>query len=199
MAQVQLRGDPLWGKPCLGYSVQARFDEASIARLVELQTNIAALPDLPELHWTPPATMHVSLFSVVPVRWPDEGKAALWARLGARVLKEVAASECAANLQIGFKELCFTETALILSSADQPGPILRLRARLNALTVGAGLPAQTFDRTHVTLARPSRDELFDEARGAQVERVPAAVDVAVLAVVAIRELIYPSLGYEVLD
>jgi hypothetical protein len=143
--------------------------------------------------------MHVSLFSVVPVRWPDEGKAALWERLGAKVLKEVAAAEYADHLQIGFQELCLTDTALILFTTDQPAPIRRLRARLSALTVAAGLPAQTFDRVHVTLARPSRDELFDAARVAQVERIPAAVDVAVLAIVTIRELIYPSLEYEVLD
>lgn len=199
MAEAYLRGDPLWGKPCLGYSVQARFDEASVALLAGLQTKIAAVPDLPELLWTPPATMHVSLFSVVPVRWPDEGKAALWDRLRAGVLKAVATFERPDHLAIGFQELCFTETALILSTADQAAPVRRLRAQLNALTVAAGLPMQTFNRTHVTLARPSRDERFGEARVAEVERIPATVEVAVEAIILIRELVYPSLEFEVLD
>ncbi len=119
MSEKRLRADSLWGKPCLGYSIQARFDEESIARLAELQGRIAALSNLPRLNWTPSATMHVSIFSVVPVRWPEAGKAASWGRLRDRVRSEVASTKWPESLVIGFRELAVTETALILFTPDQ--------------------------------------------------------------------------------
>lgn len=183
----------------MGYSVQARFDEESIARLAEVQRRVAAIPNVPRLHWTPPAATHVSLLSIVPVRWPAAGKSELWARLGERVLLEVASAKWPDRLVIGLHELAVTETALILFTPDQPAPIRRLRARLNALAAADGQPPQTFDRTHVALARPSHDELVDEARIAETERTPAAVDVAVSAIITIKELVYPSLEFETLN
>jgi len=199
MAERRLSADPLWGKACLGYSVQARFDKESIERLAELQDRIAALPKLPRLHWTPPATMHVSLFSIVPVRWPDAGKSAVWRQLREKVRSEVASAKWPDRLAITFHELAVTETALVLFTRAQAAPIRQLRARLNAVAVAGGQPAQTFDRTHVTLARPSHDALVDAARIAEIERTPAAVDVGISAIITVKELTYPSLDLEVLD
>ena len=198
MGVVRVREDRLWGKPCLGYSVQARFDEAGIARLTELQTRIAALPPRPRLHWTPPATMHISLFSVIPVRWADEGKEELWEQLRDKVLNAVASSEWLGALTVRFHELVITNTALILSTPNQPEPIRRLRARLNAIVVAASLPSQDFDRTHMTLARPSCDDLLDERWVGGIEHFPVNVEAGIVSIVPIRESVYPTLEYELL-
>ncbi|HEY3950680.1 hypothetical protein [Phenylobacterium sp.] len=198
MAKVHLRKDPLWGRPCLGYSVQGRFDDRSLARLAAFQSEVLRGRSA-GLHRTPAGAMHISVFSIVPVRWPDAGKDDLWTGLKAGVLEAIASADPAEGLAIRFEETRVTETAVILSTPEQPAPIRRLRDSLNALVVAAGLPAQAFDRTHLTLARPARDRLLDAASVAELERTRAKVEVRLHAMKLIRERVYPSLEIEVLS
>lgn len=169
----------------------------SLGRLAYLQ-NAIAIRHPTGLHLTPPPTMHISVFSLVPVRWPDQGKTALWAKLKASALEEIASIRLPESFSCDFQEVRVKETAIILSTPEQPAPIRRLRDRLNELIVGAGLATQTFDRTHVTLARPAEDQRLDASDVADLEQMVAKVDVRVTAVKLVRELVYPSLEIEVL-
>jgi hypothetical protein len=195
MASVHLQNDRLWGEPCLGYSVQAHFDAESTSRLAELQTRTfrgcAA-----RLHLPPPQTLHVSVFSLVPVRWPDEGKEELWKRLIAAGVKDIALQRLGESFSIEFEEVRVTESAIILCTQIQPAPIQDLRQDLNRLVGTLGLPTQAFDRTHVTIARPSEDQLLATDTVTDLECTPARLRVRVHKMCLIRELVYPSLQFE---
>jgi hypothetical protein len=196
MPKFHLHRDPMWGQPCLAYNIQALFDEESLARLAEVQDRVWRRCGN-VMRPTPPDTMHVSVFPIIPVRWESNGKEAIWKRLEPLVRQELAV-EAANAVSIRFLELKITPSALILSTPRQPGPIYRLRDRLNALAASADLPTKAFDRTHITLARPDRDETMEPAAVARVEATPAVVDVHVQAFRLIKETVYPSLEVTVL-
>lgn len=197
MTSVQLRADRLWGKPCLGYSLQAHFCEASIRGLRGVQEALAAVA--PEgMRWLSPDTFHLSVFSLVPVRWPDEGKSELWDRLQTAVGQEIARYAWD-DFSIQLREAQLTETALILSTPEQPAAVAHFRARLNSIVMAAGLPSQSFDRTHVTIARPSGNQCVAARRVGSIERAFNGIAVDVRKFSLVRELVYPSLQLEVLD
>ncbi|WP_425994239.1 hypothetical protein [Caulobacter sp. DWR1-3-2b1] len=186
----------MWGQPCLAYNIQALFDEESLARLADVQDRVRRRCG-GIMRPTPPHTMHVSVFSIIPARWVSNDKEAIWKRLEPLVRQELSV-EAANAVSIRFLEIRIAPSALILSTPHQPGPIHRLRDRLNALAASVDFPTQTFDRTHLTLARPDRDGTMDPAVVAEVEATPAVVDVQVRAIRLIRETVYPSLEIDVL-
>lgn len=197
MADVRLQNDRLWGEPCLGYGVQAHLDAESTSRIAGLQ--IRAFRDRAvRLHLTPPQTLHISVFSLVPVRWPDEGKADVWKRLKAAGVKDVVSPRLGESFSIEFKEMRITNSAIILCTQQQPAPIRSLRRDLNQFVEGLGMPKQAFDRTHITVARPSEDQLLAGDVVADLESIPARLQVTVQRMTLIRELVYPSLQFEVL-
>ena len=196
MSKFHLRRDPMWGQPCLAYNIQAFFDEEGMARLADVQDRVSRLCG-GVMRLTPPHTMHVSVFPIIPVRWVSNEKEAISERLEPLMRQELAV-EAANAVSIRFLEIRVASSALILSTPHQTGPIHRLRDRLNALAASADLPRQAFDRTHLTLARPDRDGTMDLATVAEVEATPAVVDVQVRAIRLIRETVYPSLEIDVL-
>lgn len=197
MADVCLQNDRLWGEPCLGYGVQAHLDAESTSRIAGLQ--IRAFRDRAvRLHLTPPQTLHISVFSLVPVRWPDEGKADVWERLKAAGVKEVVSPRLGESFSIEFREMRITNSAIILCTQQQPAPIRSLRRDLNQFVERLGLPKQAFDRTHITIARPSEDQFLPADAVADLEGIPARLQVRVQRMTLVRELVYPSLQLEVL-
>lgn len=197
MADVHLLNDRLWGAPCLGYGVQAHLDAESASRIAELQTR-AFRDRAIRLHLAPPQTLHISVFSLVPVRWPDEGKADVWKRLKAAGVKDLVSPRLGESFSIELKEMRITNSAIILCTQQQPGPIRSLRRDLSQFVERLGLPKQAFDRTHITIARPSEDQLLAADTVADLEGTPARLQVRVQRMTLIRELVYPSLQLEVL-
>ena len=122
MPEVQLRKDALWGKRCLGYSVQAFPDHESLARIGVLQDRALGLCPM-DLRRTPLGTIHVSVFPVLPARSFVTGKAQLWERLRTDVVEVIAPHGPADQVTLRFEQIYVTETALILSTPDQPRPI----------------------------------------------------------------------------
>lgn len=82
MDQFQLRGDPLWDQPCLAYNIQAGFDAQGTAQVAHLQAKALARCG-GGMRPTPPHAFHVSIFSIIPVRWPATDKESLWKQVEA--------------------------------------------------------------------------------------------------------------------
>jgi hypothetical protein len=191
-----VREDTLWGQACVGYSVQARFDGAAGETLAALQRRrLGSGADA--WHLTPPDTAHVSVFSLIHVRAVAARKEELWRSLSHVVRPIIAAASADWNpFAVRFASLEVTETALILTTIDQPEPIRSLRRRLNAVVEAAGLPVQLFDRTHVTLARPALDRTIHPEEVAALECLEQPIVLGLERLELVRERRYPSLECE---
>jgi hypothetical protein len=191
-----VRKDPLWGQVCLGYSLQARFDGASRESLAAIQRQRLGR-GAADWHVTPPETAHISVFSLISVRGAVANKEELWRSLSGLVRPIVAAARAEwTPCTLRFPELELMETALILTTIEQPEPIRSLRRQLNAVVAAAGLPVQVFDRTHVTLARPARDRNIEPEELAALERPGPPIALYIERLELVRERKYPSLECE---
>ncbi len=188
-----------WGRPCLSYLLCVRPGEATQARLAAVQDAVAG----PEssLRRVPPHALHFSVAWLLGVHETfSRPKDELWAQYGPgwlATLNAVLAGLPPFTLRL--RELAATDTAVI-AVADAPNPVTDLRAELTgALPRPRNLPLSRGELVHTTLFRYGAPLA---APGAFLERVAGAtvnVQVSVHEMVLIREVVFPSLGFQTIQ
>lgn len=185
-----------WGQPVQAWSVCVLPRHARAA-LAAVQAAILTME--PSLLRVPEPAMHANLAWLLPSREEfSVPKSELWRRNGRGWMATVACTASAASrFQLRFRYLAATNSAVI-AVAEQPNRLSSLRRELTSVlrvpgTVGAG------DLAHITLFR-YREPLRDPAallRRLATSHMYVAVNVSEL--VAVREDIFPMLGYEILE
>jgi hypothetical protein len=69
--------DARWDQPCLAYNLQARIPRPILPVLRDLQGAVKKALAVP-LHLVPAEALHISLFAIVPVSWPEQEKEPFW-------------------------------------------------------------------------------------------------------------------------
>lgn len=191
-------GDPLWQQPARSYNVAAFGDADVQAAAAPLIDHIAALAGGRDMLLTAPLdTLHLSLYSIAPVR-SDFDKDAYWAAVqpaALSVLRDWSARQDMPLLR--FRSLKATPAAVIaVAEADEAIWTLR-RAMAEALPPPPG-GAPKYDLIHMTLARYAQPQQLPADFAAAVAALPVALDFPVRQVILMRETRYPSLSYETL-
>lgn len=189
MTALRFEADPLYGRPCESWQLQVGL--AGAAGLAAMQRAVAT----EGLHVVPAAALHVT---VLPLIGADEvlaeEKAAVWAR-HAPAWRAAIAAACAraGPLRLRFGTLRVGARAVI--AVDPGNPLARLRGALGAACGLPERPARVPGITHATLLRVADP---DRVRLPVVPSAPP-VEVPVAALRLVRETVFPSLAFDVLD
>jgi hypothetical protein len=193
--ELQLASD--WGRPCLGYLLMLRPDQAARDGFDALQDHVQALE--PGLLRQPGRALHSTVAFLVPVHRQVAGdKDEIWEGNEARWVEAItsARSVSPAPFRLRYRQLVATDAAII-AVADTPTPITALRQELEA-RLQLPWPLAKGPLSHVSLFR-YREPLRDPAG---LLRALAALEFTIETVVsellAIRETTFPFLEYEVL-
>jgi hypothetical protein len=183
-----------WGKPCLSYFACMRPGMAAAKGLAGVQD---AIGDQPALLRVPPAALHTSLVWLLPVHEEfTVPKDDLWAEQEPRwlaIFRQVLAS--LPRFRLSFTQVVATDTAVI-AVASAPNQAGELRRRL---TRCLDLPwlSSSGSLVHTTLFR-YRGALGDPASFLRhVRALEVTVHMAVREVLILREMVFPSLQYEI--
>lgn len=190
--------DPLWQRPAQSYNIAAMAPATVQAAAAPLLDAVAvAAGGHRHLHIAPLPALHLSLYTVAPVRsifdkdayWADVRPAAL------SVLRDWCAGHAAPLLR--FRGLKATPAAVIaVADPDETVWALR-RAMAAALPVPPG-GAPKYDLIHMTLARYAQPQALPADFAATIAAMPVALDFPLRQVILMKETQYPSLGFETL-
>ena len=195
-----LAGDLLaerrWGQSCLAYHACIQPDPDARAGLSLIQEDMLDLE--PSLLRIPANVLHANLVWLLPVHQEFESpKDELWQQHGPHwlaILDGIVGR--AQSFPLRFRHLVATDSAVIVV-AEEPNRLSTLRRELKSvLRVPGSLSAG--ELVHMTLfryARPLRDPTLLMRRLAS----GVQIDVAVREVLVVRERVFPSLDYDVLD
>lgn len=190
---IRTAPDEKWGKPCLAYNVQVRFSADALDEIVRLQDGLQALSPSP-LHLSPRDSLHVSIYALVPVRWPDAGKADYWRAMSAPAMSALR-TLCAdrRRFALRFERLRMTPSAIIAIATETPDLIADIRGHFDRLPGHPRLPKPRYDIVHTTLARFGSEAHVPEAvvRRISVMEMSLAADIDQVQLVC--ERVYPSL------
>jgi hypothetical protein len=188
-----------WGAPGVGYLLLIRPDAGASAALAEVQEQVLALE--PALLRQPEAQLHTSVAWLLPVgREFSEPKDALWTEHGEDWLKIITAiSESVPPIRLHYRRLVVTDAAII-AVAEEPTPVGGFRREL---TAALGLPwpitYSSVEIVHTTLFR-YRQPLSDPAGLlGRLEAMPVAIETGVSELLMVRESMYYTFSYEVLQ
>ena len=188
-----------WGAPGVGYLLLFRPDAAASAALAEVQEQVLALE--PALLRQPEAQLHTSVAWLLPVgREFSEPKDDLWAEHGESWLKITGAiTDGMPPMRLRYRRLVVTDAAII-AVAEEPTPVGGFRREL---TAALGLPwpisYSSVEVVHTTLFR-YRQPLSDPAGLLRrVEEMPVAIETEVSELLMVRESMYFTFSYEVLQ
>jgi hypothetical protein len=197
VARNEVRGSPLWARPCRGYNVQIELDPLTRSALARTQQILHQAE--PNLLVCPEETLHVSVAWLVAVHasYPA-GKDFLWERHGEEWTAELGRIAAqSAGFRIAYEHVVATDSAVI--ALARPGePVNRIRGMIRERL---HLPPETRNRAdlvHTTLFR-YRGALSDPERLlATLEDASADATAEVGELVVSKEMVYPSLEAEVL-
>jgi hypothetical protein len=195
-AGLPVTADPQWDRPCLGYLAQARLADDALARLVAIQVRLPDLVPVP-LHLCPAWSLHVTVYGLVPPRWPDDvDKARHWAAIAPGCVAALhAIGGSGPRLVLTFDRVAVTPMAVIATARDPSGLVARLRAAFADGARHPGNPAPRYDIIHVTLARFAAAGTVPAAAAAAAA-LPPGGDAAVARLEIVRERVYPSLAVD---
>jgi hypothetical protein len=188
-----------WGTPGVGFLLLFRPDPAASAALAEIQEQVLALE--PGLLRQPEAQLHTSVAWLLPVgREFSKPKDALWAEHGADWLTAVAAiTEGIPPMRLRYRRLVVTDAAII-AVAEEPTPVGGFRREL---TAALGLPwpitHSSVEIVHTTLFRYQRPLSDPAGLLRKLEAMPVAIESAVSELLMVRESMYFTFSYEVLQ
>jgi hypothetical protein len=183
-----------WGRPCLAYNVCVLPGTASAA-LPAIQA--AAMNMEPSLLRIPERALHTNVFCLLPVHEEfDQHKDELWQCHGGGWMASLAdVAGKTGSFRLHYQCLVATDSAII-AVADEPNPLSAFRRELTPVLRFPG-NLNAGELVHMTLfgyAGPLRDPA-SLVRWLGATEFDIAVDVSELIVM--RELIFPSLGYEI--
>lgn len=190
--------DDLCGKPCLGYKIQVGVPEEAARRFGAIQEALrAGLPG--PLYLCPPRSLHVSIFTLISARSTHAGKEAQWQSFAASSIADLEELCCGEPcIDLVFDRLRVTPSAVIALAGGRSAAIDAIRRHFTEVLHEAGLDAPSYDLTHVTLARFTREFTLPDETVATVAALPVSIDARVGAVDLVRELVYPALECDVI-
>jgi hypothetical protein len=184
-----LKADPLWGKPCIAYSLQA--DLADDARRIFSRAQERLQAAGPGLLTGPPATLHISVACLLSVRERyGVSKDSLWRRHGLQwtaSLRELLAA--VPPCEVIFRRLEVTDAAVIAVAEPQS----------EVRTIRSGVPSFQPSIIHATVLRYGSCELRAEALAEAARCVHIESSVPIRQLVLSKETVYPSLAREVIE
>lgn len=196
---IGFTGDPLWQQPARSYNVAAFADPRVQAATAPLIDRIAALAGGRDtLLVAPLDTLHLSLYSIAPVR-SDFDKDAYWAEVqpvGLSVLRAWCADNSAPLLR--FRSLKTTASAVI-AVAEPEDAIWALRRAMAAALPPPPGGAPKYDLIHMTLARYARPQQLPDDFASAIAAQPVALDFPLRQVILIKETQYPALRFDILQ
>lgn len=188
--------DPLWGRKALSYTIAAFAAPAWQAEAAPVLQAIADAAGAPQaLHLTPAPALHVSLYSVTPVRL-DFDKPAYWREHRETVLA-LLENWCRSRPpgSLRFRELRALPAAVVAVAARNDA-VWELRQQLaEALPPPPG-GAPRYDMIHMTLARYAEPAMLPADFAARIGAMPLDLVFRPDAVTVMGEAIYPSLAYD---
>jgi len=202
-----------WGQPDLGYVLLFRPGPAASAGLAEIQDRVHELE--PSLLRQPVGQLHGSIAWLLAVAAEfAEPKDELWARHGDDWLKIIeSVADTTAPMRVRYERLVATDAAIVAVGA-QPDPAQPLGAQsfgaraqpmaefrrsvTDALGLSWPITYREVGVVHSSLFRYSRPLADPPGLLQQLERLPIAIETEVSEVLMVRELVYPTLKYEVL-
>jgi len=215
-----------WGKPDLGYVLLFRPDPAASAALSEIQDRVHELE--PSLLRQPVEQLHGSIAWLLAVAAEfGEPKDEVWARRGDDWLKLIeAVADATATMRVRYERLVATDAAIVAVAAEpaQPDPAQPFGAKrsgaqrfgpprfgpranpmaefrrsvTDALGLSWPITYRELGVVHSSLFRYSRPLTDPPGLLRQLERLPVDVETEVSEVLMVREVVYPTLKYEVL-
>jgi hypothetical protein len=193
----QLVLDARWGGPCRAYNLCIRPRPAAAAALSAIQASTLRLE--PSLQRVPARALHANVAWLLPAHQEfDCPKDELWQRHGPQWLAILtgvaAATEC---FRLCYRRLVATNSAVI-AVAEEPNRVSAIRLELvPALRLPGGLSAG--ELVHTTLFRYARPLRNPQALLQWLAAAEFQVDVVVNELLVIRERVFPSLDYEILQ
>lgn len=188
--------DPLWGRKALSYTIVAFATPALQAEAAPVLQAIAdAAATSRALLLTPAPTLHVSIYSVAPVRL-DFDKEAYW-RTHRDTVLTLLEDWCRVRPPGGLRfRALHALPAAVVGVAERNEAIWELRRRLaEALPPPPG-GAPHYDMIHMTFARYAEPALLPADFAARIGAVPLDLVFRPDAVTAMGETVYPSLAYD---
>lgn len=189
-------GDPMWQQPARSYNVAAMADAATQAAVMPLLDTVAALAGgRSVLNVAPLPALHLSLYSVAPVRSVFD-KEAYWAQVGEVALAAFAAwSRRHPAVTLRFRHLKATPAAVI-AVAEAAEAVWDLRRSMADALPPPPDGAPQYDLIHMTLARYAQPQALPADFAARIEALPVALDFRLAEAILMRETRYPALDYE---
>jgi 2'-5' RNA ligase len=185
-----------WGHPCLSYLLCIRPGAAARAGIAAVQDAVAG-PEHSLLR-VPPAALHISVAWLLGVHEEfTRPKEELWARYGPGWLASLATALSPQRFfSLRLRQLAATDAAVIAVAAV-PNPVTALRAQLaGTLARPGGRPLSRGALVHTTLFRYGGPLADPAAFLRRVDQAELDIDVAVHEIALVREVLFPSLGYE---
>jgi hypothetical protein len=197
-AALVLKADPLWGKRCIAYNLQADLTDDARRIFVRAQERLQAAG--PGLLTGPPATLHISVACLLSVRERyGVSKDSLWRRHRLRwtaSLRELLAA--VPPCEVIFRRLEVTDAAVI-AVAEPQDEVRTIRSHVADMLADVGVPSFQPSIIHATVLRYGSSELRAEALAEAARRVHIESTVPIRQLVLAKETIYPSLVREVIE
>lgn len=187
--------DPLWNQPALSYNVVAMANPALQQAVAPVLDSLSQIAGAGALHLTPPEALHVSLYTVAPVRDRFD-KERYWSGVA------VQAREIVSGWSLRYPPLILRFTQLrvmpaaIVAVAESNDAVWALRKVLAETLPPPPTGAPRYDMIHMSLARYADAARLPADFPARAAAIASPFDFRIDAVQLIRESVYPSLAFD---
>jgi hypothetical protein len=195
---VAVTADEMWGRTCLAYNIQAAIPDDLRDALARTQRDLGTV-GLPPFNVCPSASLHLSIFALVPVRSPVAGKETYWANVSSQAagdLERICRDR--RSMALRFDELRVTRTAVIAATQAVPDLMTEIRSHFARWPAHPNWTMPVYDIAHVTLARFAATAEISGTLADEISARPLSLAGDVSRIQLVREKVYPSLEVDVL-
>jgi hypothetical protein len=187
-----LKVDPLWGRRCVAYNLQAELTDD--ARQVFVQAQEVLRSTGSGLLTCPPHTLHISVACILSVRERyGVPKGLLWKRHGPQWVASLRNILAAVRpFEVIFLRLEVADAAVI-AVAEPRDEVAIIRAGATRILADAGVPSYQPSIIHTTVLRYGSPDLHAERLTTLASTYDIKVTVPVQRLVLSKESVYPSL------
>ena len=189
---MSVTADAMWGQRCVAYNVQAGFSEDVLDHFGALQKNLTRVVPNP-LHVCPRHSLHVSIYALVPVRWPDSGKDEYWSEIAEKSIEALRCLCRRERFTLQFNELRVTPAAIVAVAADISNTVATFRECFDRILGPWSLPRPGYTMIHTTLARFERNGFLSQSILDRVSSETIRVESAITEIDIVHERTYPAL------